>query len=149
MGGTTTGGTTTGGTGGVADTTRPTVVSVSPANGATGVRANANIVVTFSEPMDPVRRLRRRISPPIFPTQELPSVGARETPCSPSTRTRISCTRDGTDSSVAARAYAARVTTTARDRAGNQLADGLQLEFSDTASRLLRHLPMYVHSHSE
>jgi hypothetical protein len=32
--------------------TPPTVVSVSPANGATGVSADAKIVVTFSKPMD-------------------------------------------------------------------------------------------------
>ena len=70
MGGTTTGGTTTGGTGGVADTTRPTIVSVSPANGATGVRANANIVVTFSEPMDPVRRLRTA-----YQSADIPNAG--------------------------------------------------------------------------
>ena len=42
-----------GGTGGTPDTTPPTVVSVSPANGATGVRSDASIVITFSERMNP------------------------------------------------------------------------------------------------
>jgi VCBS repeat-containing protein len=36
-----------------ADTTPPTVVSVIPANGATGVSANANIQAVFSEALDP------------------------------------------------------------------------------------------------
>src|SRR6201999_3397269 len=34
------------------DTTRPTVVSVSPADQAVGVESDATIVITFSEPMD-------------------------------------------------------------------------------------------------
>ena len=35
-----------------ADTTAPSIVSISPANGATGVARTANIVVTFSEKMN-------------------------------------------------------------------------------------------------
>jgi hypothetical protein len=34
------------------DTTPPTVLSVSPADGASGVQNNAKLIVTFSEPMD-------------------------------------------------------------------------------------------------
>ena len=34
-----------------ADTTRPTVTAISPANNATGVIRTANVVVTFSEPV--------------------------------------------------------------------------------------------------
>lgn len=34
------------------DTAAPTVVAISPSNGAKGVRANAKIVITFSEPMN-------------------------------------------------------------------------------------------------
>ena len=41
------------GTSGVADTTRPTVTTVSPANGATGVPASSSIVLTFNEVIDP------------------------------------------------------------------------------------------------
>ena len=36
-----------------ADTTRPTVTSTSPANGATGVSQSTTVTATFSEPMDP------------------------------------------------------------------------------------------------
>ena len=36
-----------------ADTTPPTVISVSPASGATGVARNASIRITFNEAMDP------------------------------------------------------------------------------------------------
>ena len=35
------------------DTTPPTVVSTTPASGATGVSASSNVVATFSEPMNP------------------------------------------------------------------------------------------------
>ena len=38
----------------VADVTPPTVVSTAPMDGAIGVATNANVVVTFSEPMDAV-----------------------------------------------------------------------------------------------
>jgi Domain of unknown function (DUF4082)/Bacterial Ig-like domain/Bacterial Ig domain/Purple acid Phosphatase, N-terminal domain len=38
--------------GGGEDTTPPTVTDISPANGATGVSAGANVSATFSEPMD-------------------------------------------------------------------------------------------------
>lgn len=38
-------------TGAPADTTAPEVIAVSPTDGATGVRADANVVITFSEPM--------------------------------------------------------------------------------------------------
>ena len=37
----------------VADTTAPTVSSISPASGATGVARGANVLATFSEAMDP------------------------------------------------------------------------------------------------
>jgi len=40
--------------GSIADRSRPTVVSVAPTDGATGVSVTPSIVVTFSEPMDPV-----------------------------------------------------------------------------------------------
>jgi hypothetical protein len=36
----------------VPDTTSPSVVSMSPANGATGVASDALITIEFSEPMD-------------------------------------------------------------------------------------------------
>jgi len=38
---------------GVANTTRPTVTAVSPANGASGVAVNTNIMLTFNEALDP------------------------------------------------------------------------------------------------
>ena len=40
------------GTSGVGNTTRPSVVSVSPGNGATGVAVNSSIVLTFNEAID-------------------------------------------------------------------------------------------------
>jgi YD repeat-containing protein len=41
------------GTSGVGNTTHPAVTAVSPANGATGVPVNSNIVLTFNEALDP------------------------------------------------------------------------------------------------
>ena len=41
-------------TGAAPDTTRPTVVSTVPTNGATGVGVSSNLLATFSEPMDPL-----------------------------------------------------------------------------------------------
>ncbi len=41
------------GTSGVADTTRPSVSSVSPANGASGVAVTSSIALTFNEAVDP------------------------------------------------------------------------------------------------
>ncbi len=38
---------------GTTDTTPPTVVSTTPASGATGVSASSNVVATFSEAMNP------------------------------------------------------------------------------------------------
>jgi hypothetical protein len=40
--------------GATVDTTAPTIVSVSPANGATGVAKDTNIVIKFSEPMNKI-----------------------------------------------------------------------------------------------
>lgn len=49
----------------VADTTRPTIVSITPANGATGVARNTSVVITFSEPVQGVNtttvQLRRTL----------------------------------------------------------------------------------------
>lgn len=42
------------GSSGVAVTTAPSIVSVNPASGATGVAVNTNIVLTFSEPINPI-----------------------------------------------------------------------------------------------
>jgi len=41
------------GTSGVANTTHPTAISVSPANGATGVATSSSIVLTFNEAINP------------------------------------------------------------------------------------------------
>lgn len=41
------------GASGVADTSAPTVLSVSPTNGATGVAVNSSVVLTFSKNIDP------------------------------------------------------------------------------------------------
>ncbi len=45
-----------------ADTTRPTVTSVTPANGTTGVSVNTPVVVNFSEPVNPFGILSGGIS---------------------------------------------------------------------------------------
>ncbi len=47
------------------DTTPPTVTSVVPGTGATGVAVDANVVATFSEPMDSVDGLHRDVHAPV------------------------------------------------------------------------------------
>src|SRR6478736_554733 len=47
-----TGGKASGGSGATGDTTAPTIVSISPANLATGIKSNAQITITFSEVMN-------------------------------------------------------------------------------------------------
>ena len=38
---------------GAANTTQPTVLSISPSNGSSGVSVNSSIIITFNEPIDP------------------------------------------------------------------------------------------------
>ncbi|HEX6766454.1 MAG TPA: Ig-like domain-containing protein, partial [Polyangiaceae bacterium] len=59
------GGAGTGGEGGIPDVGLPTIVRVSPSDGARGVHADENVVITFSEPMDRVATAAALASPDV------------------------------------------------------------------------------------
>ena len=113
---------------GPTDTTRPTIVSVTPANNATGVRADTNIVITFSEPME------RVATQAAYQSTDLPSGAVAFSWNAESTVLTINPSTDlayatGGNLSVAARAFALSVTTTAEDDAGNRLASDFNWSF--------------------
>lgn len=143
FGGTGGGGTNSGGEGGMedpTDTTPPTIVSVSPANGATGVVANENIVITFSEPMD-----RSSTQDAFQSTDILPSTVAYFWNQAGTVLT-INPASDfeyasGTDPGATARAYAVAITTTAEDESGNRLADDFEWSFR-TMRRITQTIPV-------
>jgi hypothetical protein len=98
------------------DTTPPTVVSTIPQDSATGVVLNANIVVTFSEPMDTASVHQAfTINPPL--------TGAFS--WTDSTLTFNPDTNLDTN-----KLYAVTITTAAQDRAGNALASEYWFSFT-------------------
>ncbi len=108
-----------------ADTTPPTVVSMTPANGSTNVPLNVNVVVTFSEPMDPLSisaqstgalydNLGNRV-----PTEVSLSVDARVATVNPQV---LLASQTSYQATVAAGGP--------RDLAGNALQVGAQTSFS-------------------
>jgi hypothetical protein len=99
-------------TGATTDTTRPTVSYTNPADAATGVRINRNIVATFSETMDPLT-----ITGTTFTLIQgtTPVPGAVTVLGSVATFAPSSNLAAGTE-------YTARITNLAADLAGNKLA---------------------------
>ena len=99
----------------------PTVVSVSPASGATGVSADAKIVVTFSKPMD------QAVTQAAYQSASLPASGvtfdwdASGTVLTVTPNTPL-VYATGTDPKVVvATIYAFSITSTAEDKLGNAL----------------------------
>jgi hypothetical protein len=121
-----------GGEGGSAeppDTTPPSIISVSPADGALGVRGDTNIVVTFSEPMDRVTTQAAYQSP------DVPAAGVTFSWNASSTVLTVNPIADlpyaeGTASSSPATQFAISVTDTAEDLAGNRLSPDDTWSFS-------------------
>lgn len=128
MGGMGAGGMGTGGmgTGGMVpvDTTPPTIVSVSPANGATGVANNEVIVVTFSEPMD------KPSAQAAFQSANLGAVTFNwlDDMTMEVTPNGLAYAQGGP--SVTANVYDFTVTTVATDLAGNPMAQNAPSSFS-------------------
>ncbi len=100
------------------DTTAPSVVSVSPADGATGVAKDAPIVVTFSEPMNQGSAQAAFQSATLGPATF--SWNTEGTVMTVKPNAALAYTSSG-------KAYTFSETTTATDRAGNALG-------SDTAA---------------
>jgi hypothetical protein len=114
-------------TGAALDTTPPTVVSVSPLNGATGVALNKQPSATFSEAMDPLTMTTANFSvtgpgvTPVTGTVAYDAVNkiATFTPAS---------------NLASATTFTATITTGAKDLAGNALASNFVWTFSTAGS---------------
>jgi methionine-rich copper-binding protein CopC len=102
----------------VTDTTPPTIVSRTPPNLATDVATNANVTVTFSEPMDSttITTTTVTLKPTAGGTNVIATVACTPlTPCTTVTLTPSAALDNNTS-------YTVTVTTGVKDRSGNQLA---------------------------
>lgn len=117
------GATASGGTAGQAsnDTTAPLVTSISPPDGATGVRSDTDIVVTFSEPMDTVSVEQAYQSDDLPPSAVVFSWQNDSTVLTIHPKSPL-VYADLTDSTDSARHYAYTFGSTAQDLAGNRLS---------------------------
>jgi hypothetical protein len=106
-----------GGGGGGTDTTAPTVVSTTPANGTTGVPRTAAITVTFSENVDSASVTNSALSFDNGVTGTIVVSGAVAT-LTPSPTLPASTTVTGT------------ISTAVKDRAGNALAAPVTFRFT-------------------
>jgi methionine-rich copper-binding protein CopC len=96
------------------DNIAPTIVSRTPANGATSIPIDANVTVTFSEPMDPATINTTTIT--LTPTAGGSAVAATVT------YTGNTATLNPTADLLNNTSYTITVTTGVKDVAGNQLA---------------------------
>ena len=99
-----------------ADVTAPTIVSRSPLNGATSVPINTDVVITFSEPMNPASLTTTTIT--LTPTSGGAAVAATVTPGAGNTTATLNPTGDLLYNT----SYTVTVTTGVEDAAGNNLA---------------------------
>jgi hypothetical protein len=115
------------------DTTPPSLTSISPPNGATGVRSDADLVRTFSEPMDTLSVQAA------YQSTDLPPAGVDFSWRNDSTTLVIHpksplAYADVTELGAEAQHYAYQIASSATDRAGNHLANhaanvGVELGF--------------------
>ncbi len=104
-----------------ADTTPPTVISVDPPDGATGVRSDAVIVITFSEMMD------QKLTESAYQSLDLPASDVTfywndaGTVLEIESKDFLEYAR-GDALTIAAKRYALSLSSTAKDVAGNALA---------------------------
>ncbi|WP_075834696.1 Ig-like domain-containing protein [Deinococcus marmoris] len=97
------------------DLTAPTVVSITPANGAKGVSKNTKIVVTFSEKMN------QAVTQAAYESTDLPADAVTFSWNTDGTVLTINPNQDLYYDSAAARIYAFKLTHAAQDVAGNAL----------------------------
>jgi hypothetical protein len=103
-----------------ADTTQPTVVSIDPPDGATGVRDDQSIVITFSEKMDQVSTQAAYQSAGLPASEVTFDWNAEGTTLTLKPNDFLEYAA-GEDPSIEAKTYALSVTSTAKDVAGNSL----------------------------
>ncbi len=102
------------------DTTPPTVVAISPADGAKGVKDDQSIVITFSENMDKSATQAAYQSGDLPATEVTFSWNAAGTVLTIKPNDFLEYAA-GDDTSIAAKTYALSVTNLAKDDAGNAL----------------------------
>jgi hypothetical protein len=103
-----------------ADTTPPTVVSIEPQDGATGVKKDANIIITFSEKMDQAATQTAYQSATLAAVTFTWNAEGTTLTVKPNAPLAYST---GTDpNAIVAQNYSFSLTTTAKDAAGNALA---------------------------
>ena len=111
------------------DTTPPTILSVSPANGALGVRADANVVITFTEPMN------RASAELAYELTSIPASGASFVWSDDSTVLTVNPDTDlayavGTSTSFPSqRSYSLTIRRGAEDAAGNAMENDVAWSF--------------------
>jgi hypothetical protein len=110
--------------GGLSDTSSPTVLSVTPSNGATGVAVNTSISVTFSEPMSAATITTTNFTVKTGSTAVPGTVGytgatARLTP---------------TGNWAYSTSYIVTITTGVKDLAGNALENSYGFGFTTSSS---------------
>ena len=116
----------------VPDTTKPKIVSVSPANNSTGIADNVKIVVTFSEPMNKFvsKTAYQSVTDLIKPNQVTFSWNVPGTVLTIKPKTKLKY-KEVTFPAYTAKGYQYifNITNAARDLAGNQLANPQTIGF--------------------
>ncbi|MEZ4372912.1 MAG: Ig-like domain-containing protein [Polyangiaceae bacterium] len=132
-------GAASGGTGGVEeDITPPRIIDALPADGEAGVREDAKIVITFSEPMDQAATEAAYESPDISAGQVTMEWNAAGDVLTITPNAPLPYVNAG-DRAVAALEFAYKINTSATDLAGNSLAADPEYRFT-TARRCTRAL---------
>lgn len=123
------------------DTSAPSIVSVVPANAATGVQNDANIVITFSEAMNKLatQSAYQSASGGILPAQVQFTWNTEGTILTIDPNSNLSYNGGSDPAAVNAREYAYQVTTVATDLAGNALSPAAN-SFK-TLRRITQNLP--------
>lgn len=110
------------------DTTPPTIVSISPENGAVGVRADTAVVIEFSEPMDQLSVQNTLDTSDLAGVQFSWSDGGKIITITPDEPLAYA---EGTDpAEVDALVYVVTLGSAAADEAGNTVDSGIQTIFS-------------------
>lgn len=106
-----------------ADTSAPSIVSTSPANGATGVLNDANIVITFSEPMNKLatQSAYQSANSGILPAQVQFTWNTEGTILTIDPNGNLGYNSGSDPAAVNAREYTFQITNVATDLAGNAL----------------------------
>jgi hypothetical protein len=116
-----------GSTGDPADDTAPVVISMSPADGESGVLADAQVIVTFSEPMDKAVTQQAFQSPDLGSVTMTWNAAGDELTITPAEFLEWSFVESPADPAIA---YAYAITTVARDLAGNELEQDAAASFT-------------------